>query len=42
VEARRDDLMKKTLCVDLTAKLEGFTRETDIEGEPATITLAKA
>ena len=42
VEARRDDLMKETLCVDLTAKLEGHTREVDIEGEPATIILANA
>jgi isoleucyl-tRNA synthetase len=42
VEARRDDLMKETLCVDLTAKLEGHTREVDIEGEPATIVLSEA
>jgi hypothetical protein len=42
VASRRDDLMKETLCIDLTAKLEGDSREVDIEGEPATITLAKA
>jgi hypothetical protein len=42
LESHREDLMKETLCIDLTAKLQGDTREVDIEGEPATITLAKA
>jgi isoleucyl-tRNA synthetase len=42
VQARRSDLMKETLCVDLVEGLEGTAREVDIEGEPATITLAKA
>jgi isoleucyl-tRNA synthetase len=42
VEARREDLMKETLCVELSASLEGHTREVDIEGEPLTIVLAKA
>jgi isoleucyl-tRNA synthetase len=42
VEARRDDLMKETLCIELSSSLEGSTREVDIEGEPATITLANA
>jgi hypothetical protein len=34
--------MKETLCVDLTAELQGHTREVDIEGEPATIVLSEA
>ncbi len=42
LEARREDLMKETLCVELVSSLEGSTREVDIEGEPATITLANA
>ena len=42
VEARRDDLMKETLCIEVSERLEGNTREVDIEGEPATITLANA
>jgi isoleucyl-tRNA synthetase len=42
VEARREDLMKETLCVDLTESLEGHTREVDIEGEVVTLVLANA
>jgi isoleucyl-tRNA synthetase len=42
VEARREDLMKETLCVDLTERLEGHTREVDIEGEVVTLVLANA
>jgi isoleucyl-tRNA synthetase len=42
LEARREDLMKETLCVEVSERLEGNTREVDIEGEPATITLANA
>jgi isoleucyl-tRNA synthetase len=42
VAARRDDLMKETLCVELRDDLEGQVREVDIEGETVTIVLAKA
>jgi hypothetical protein len=45
VAARREDLMKETLCVELAESLSGpsgRTREVDIEGEPATIILANA
>ncbi len=42
VAARREDLMKETLCVELAESLAGTTREVDIEGEPATITLSNA
>ncbi|MGH9322428.1 MAG: isoleucine--tRNA ligase [Vicinamibacteria bacterium] len=44
VASHREDLMKETLCIELSqdgAGLEGSTREVAIEGEPATITLAK-
>lgn len=42
---RREHLMKETLCIELTedcAALGGTTREVEIEGEAATIALAKA
>ena len=42
LESRREDLMKETLCIEVSERLEGNTREVDIEGEPATITLANA
>ena len=42
LEARRENLMKETLCIELAGSLEGTTREVDIDGEPATITLANA
>jgi isoleucyl-tRNA synthetase len=42
VAARREDLMKETLCVELRDQLEGEAREVEIEGETATIVLAKA
>jgi isoleucyl-tRNA synthetase len=42
LESRREDLMKETLCIEVSERLEGNTREVDIDGEPATITLANA
>jgi isoleucyl-tRNA synthetase len=41
IQARREDLMKQTLCVELAERLEGHTREVDIEGARVTIVLAK-
>jgi isoleucyl-tRNA synthetase len=43
VEKRRDHLMRETLCVELSDDgVDGSTREVDIDGEPATITLSLA
>jgi isoleucyl-tRNA synthetase len=43
VERRREHLMRETLCVELLDDgVEGSSREVEIEGEPATITLALA
>ena len=42
VDNRREHFMKETLCVDLVNALEGSEREVEIEGDPVTITLAKA
>jgi len=40
--SRRDHFMKETLCVQLLEELEGSKCEVEIEGDPVTITLAKA
>jgi isoleucyl-tRNA synthetase len=46
IEERRDHLMSETLCVELTEDQEALKdadhREIEIEGEPATIILARA
>ena len=45
VASRREHFMKETLCVELVDNpkvLEGSKREIEIEGDPVTITLAKA
>jgi isoleucyl-tRNA synthetase len=42
VQANREDLMRETLAVEVSSNVQGTVREVDIEGEPATIVLAKA
>ncbi len=42
VDDRREHFMEETLCVELVDDLEGSEREVEIEGDPVTITLAKA
>jgi len=46
LDGRREHLMRETLCVELVEQAEGWNeasvREIEIEGEPATITLACA
>jgi isoleucyl-tRNA synthetase len=42
IAARHEHLLRETLCVELVDELDGTTSEVEIEGEPVTITLAKA